>query len=66
MSSEARAYIQDHTNTIAPLSKEYSLRMWELALDGNNPALEKALVVAKQRYLKIYNNREDFQRIRES
>jgi peptidyl-dipeptidase A len=39
--------------------------MWELSLDGNNQALEKALVMAKERYLNVYNNRDEFRRIRE-
>src|SRR4030095_14568982 len=65
MTAEIRSYIQQHNNVIAPLHKDYSLRMWDLSLDGNNEALEKALVSAKERYLKVYNNREAFRRLRE-
>ena len=58
--SEIGQYLQQHTNTIVPLYKEYSERYWNLSLDGNNKDLERALVDAKQRYLHVYNNREEF------
>src|SRR5689334_12723298 len=65
MTAEIRSYIAEHNNVIAPLHKDYSLRMWDLSLDGNNESFEKALMTAKERYLKIYNNRDEFRQIRE-
>src|SRR5437868_10269973 len=59
-----KEYIDQHAKTIAPLHKDYSLKFWDLSLKGDNQ-LEKELVTAKERYLKIYNNREEFQQIRE-
>jgi peptidyl-dipeptidase A len=57
-------YIEDHTGVIAPLHKDYSLKFWNLSLSGTE-ASEKDLVAAKERYLRVYNNREEFQQIRE-
>src|SRR2546430_6188870 len=59
-----KEYIDQHAKTIAPLHKDYSLKFWELSLKGDEEQ-EKALVAAKERYLKIYNNREEFQQIRQ-
>jgi len=64
MSSNIRQYIERHTDIIAPLHKDYSVKFWELSLAGNDE-LEKALVTAKERYLKTYNNREEFAQIRD-
>jgi|SRR5579883_1050925 len=65
MTSEVGEYIRRHEATIAPLVKDYSLRFWDLSLAGTNDAFEKALVEAKERYLKVYNNREEFQQLRQ-
>jgi hypothetical protein len=65
MSTEARDYIRHHNGTIATLHKDYSLRFWDLSLDGANEEFAKAFVAAKERYLTVYNNREDFRRLRE-
>src|SRR6185369_4061148 len=65
MTEEARAYIQQHERIIAPLHKDYSLTYWDLSLNGNDEALEKAVVAAKERFLKVYNNRDEFRQIRE-
>jgi peptidyl-dipeptidase A len=65
MRTEIAAYIRQHENLIAPLYKDYSLRIWDLSLDGNNETFAKALVLAKERYLKVYNNRDEFRQIRE-
>jgi peptidyl-dipeptidase A len=64
MSSEINAYIRQHEAEIIPLSRDYSLKFWALSLSGNDPELEKALVTAKERYLRVYNNREEFRRLR--
>src|SRR2546426_9156270 len=64
MSSNIRQYIDRHTEIVAPLHKDYSVKFWELSLTGNGE-LEKALVTAKERYLKTYNSREEFAQIRE-
>ena len=64
MTAEISNYIREHEATVKPLHKDYSLRVWELSLSGND-ALEKALVAAKERYLKVYNNREEFKKVRE-
>jgi peptidyl-dipeptidase A len=64
MSSEVNKYVAQHTAVIRPLQKDYSLKFWELSLSGNEQ-LEKALVEAKERYLKIYNNPDEFRQIRQ-
>jgi len=62
--TDAGEYVRQHQSIIAPLHKEYSLKLWDLSLDGNNEALSNALVAAKERYLKVYSNREEFREIR--
>ena len=62
---QARTYIRQHDSIIGPLHKDYSLKYWDLSLNGNDEALEKAVVEAKERFLKIYNNRDEFRQIRE-
>jgi peptidyl-dipeptidase A len=64
MRSEISDYIANHTAVIAPLHKDCSLKFWDLSLTGNEEK-EKELVAAKERYLKVYNNREEFQQIRQ-
>ena len=63
MSTEIRSYVQQHEAIIAPLHKDYSLKFWDLSLDGTNSQFEKGLVDAKERYLRIYNNKEEFQQL---
>lgn len=58
-----REYIDRHTKTVAPLQKDYSLKFWELSLTGND-AFEKEVVTAKERFLKTYNDPEEFGQIR--
>jgi hypothetical protein len=48
MTAEVSAYIRHHESVIAPLHKDYSLKFWNLSLDGTNEALEKDLVAAKE------------------
>src|SRR5437879_4940802 len=62
--SEISSYITAHTTIVAPLQKDYSLKFWDLSLSGNEER-EKALVAAKESYLKVYNNRVEFKQIRE-
>src|SRR5262249_21076676 len=59
-----KEYIGRHTQIIAPLHKDYSLKFWELSLTGDKNS-EKALVEAKEHYLKIYNDNKEFQQIRQ-
>src|SRR5262245_48330591 len=61
--NEVRGYINYHAGIIAPLYKDYSVKLWNLSLDGNNEALSKALIVAKEQFLKIYTNREEFRQL---
>src|SRR4026207_380855 len=63
--NDAGNYIRQHENIVAPLYKDYSLKFWDLSLNGNNKSLEEALITAKERYLKVYNNRDEFRRVRE-
>ena len=63
MSSSISDYIDRHTQIVGPLHKDCSVKFWEFSLTGN-PELEKALVTARERYLKIYNDREEFAQIR--
>src|SRR5438094_10428155 len=64
MIEEIGAYIRHHEAIIAPLHKDYSLRSWDLSLAGNNQELEKQVVAAKERYLRVYSNREEFRQLR--
>ena len=63
MSVSIREYLGRHTETVVPLHKDVSIKYWELSLTGSDE-LEKALVTAKERYLKTYNDREEFAQIR--
>src|ERR1041385_7052471 len=63
MSTRIGEYIDRHSEIVAPLFKDCSLKFWEFSLSGNDE-LEKALVIARERYLKIYNDREEFAQIR--
>ena len=63
MISEISSYIAEHGATIAPLHKDYSLKVWDLSLSGSEE-FERALVEAKERYLKVYNRNEEFRQIR--
>ncbi len=64
MSAEIGQYLRAHESTIAPLYRDYSLRFWEISLEGTGER-EKALVEAKARYLKIYNDRAAFRQLRQ-
>ncbi len=64
MTAEITGYIQQHETMVAPLHKDYSLKFWSLSLSGNED-LEKAVVAAKERYLKVYNNRDEFRQLGE-
>ncbi|HEY2380350.1 MAG TPA: M2 family metallopeptidase [Terriglobia bacterium] len=65
ITSDIRTYIERHEAILVPLHKDYSLKMWNLSLEGTNRNLEAALVEAKERYLKVYNNREEFQQLKQ-
>jgi hypothetical protein len=39
MTAEVSAYLNHHESVVAPLHKDYSLKLWDLSLDGNNEAL---------------------------
>ena len=41
MSVEIGSYVRQHEAVIAPLHKEYSLKFWDLSLDGNNPQVDR-------------------------
>ena len=64
MTAEVSKYISDHNAISASLYKDYSLKFWELSLSGNEQH-EKALVEAKERYLKVYNNADEFRQVRQ-
>src|SRR5690349_497935 len=63
--SDVENYIRQHENLVASLYKDYSLKFWDLSLNGNNKGLEQALIISKERYLKVYNNRDEFRQVRE-
>lgn len=62
MTEEIRRYIQEHERIVRPLQKEYCEKLWDLSLHGDAER-EKALVEAKERYLQVYNNREEFRQL---
>ncbi len=62
MTHEISAFIQQHEQTVIPLSIDYSVKFWELSINGT-PEREKALVDAKERYLKVYSNKSDFRQL---
>src|SRR4029079_3400688 len=47
---------------IQPLQKDYSEKIWQLSLSGDEK-LERELVEAKARYLRVYNNKEEFRQL---
>jgi len=63
--SEIGTYLKQHEQNVIPLYKDYNVKYWELSLAGNNQELERALVAAKERYLRVYNNREEFRQLQE-
>jgi peptidyl-dipeptidase A len=64
MTSEITGYLRQHERTVAPLHKDYSEKFWELSLSGDEQR-EKSLVAAKEKYLKVYSNREEFKQLRQ-
>jgi peptidyl-dipeptidase A len=64
MKEEISQYIRAHEALIAPLYKDYSLKYWDLSLSGDAQH-EKALVAAKERYVKVYNNQREFQQLQQ-
>jgi peptidyl-dipeptidase A len=64
VSREISEYINQHEATIIPLYKDYNLKFWELSLNGTE-AKERQVVEAKERYLKVYNNAEEFRQLRQ-
>jgi peptidyl-dipeptidase A len=62
MTAEISDFIRLHEATVARLYKDYSEKFWALSRSGNAEN-ETALVAAKEKYLKVYNNREDFQKL---
>jgi peptidyl-dipeptidase A len=65
VSTEVTAYVQHHEAVIAPLLKDYCLKLWNLSLEGTNTEFEQAVVESKERYLKVYNNREEFEQLKQ-
>src|SRR3954452_1147758 len=63
MSREISEFIKQHEETVAPLYKDYSLKFWELSRNGNEQR-EKELVESKERYLKVYANKNEFKQLR--
>ena len=63
-SPEVQSYIKQHEETIVPLYKDYSLKFWELSLAGDEQR-EKALIASKERYVKVYNNHDEFRQLQE-
>jgi peptidyl-dipeptidase A len=61
---EISRYIKHHEQTIVPLYKDYNLKYWDLSLAGSEEG-ERALVAAKQRYLGVYNNRQEFHQLQQ-
>jgi len=63
--SEVRSYLKQHDLLVRPLYQDYNQRYWDLSLAGDNATLERALVGAKERYLQVYNNRQEFAQLRQ-
>jgi len=59
---EILAYIRQHETAIQPLQKDYCEKLWQLSLTGDEK-VEKELVEAKARYLRVYNNKEEFRQL---
>jgi peptidyl-dipeptidase A len=64
MTKEIAAFIKQHEQSIIPLYRDYGLKFWELSTNGNVER-EKALVESKERYLRVYSNKEEFKQLRE-
>ncbi len=63
MTKDILSFIKEHEAKVAPLYKDYNLRFWDLSTDGNERR-ERALVESKERYLKVYSNKDDFRQLR--
>jgi len=63
MSQEISAFIQQHEETVSPLYKDYNLKFWELSTNASSQR-EKAAVDAKERYLRVYSDKDEFRKIR--
>jgi len=63
MSDEIAAFIKEHERTVEPLYVDYNIKFWELSTNASDER-EKAAVEAKQRYLQVYSNKDDFRRLR--
>jgi peptidyl-dipeptidase A len=64
MTREISQFIRQHEATVVPLFMDYNLRFWNLSLSGA-AADENALVTAKERYVKVYNNRQEFEQLQQ-
>jgi len=64
MTEQIREYIQRHEEQIRPLHIDYCRKVWELSLTGDE-AKEKEVAESKERYLRVYNNREEFRQLQE-
>src|SRR5438105_2243027 len=62
MNSDIQHFIQQHEKTIRPLQEDYCRKLWDLSLNGD-PQREKELVESKERFLHVYNNRDEFRQL---
>src|SRR5215813_12139549 len=63
MSDEIAAFIKEHERAVTPLYVDYNKKFWDLSTNASEER-EKAAVEAKQRYLQVYSNKDDFRRLR--
>ena len=63
MQNEIAEFLKHHEQTIEPLSIDYASRFWDMSISGTEDNA-KALAESKERYLKVYSNREEFRRLK--
>ena len=63
MQNEITEFLKHHEQTIEPLSIDYANRFWDMSIHGTEDNA-RALTESKERYLKVYSNREEFRRLK--
>ena len=63
MQNEIAQFLRQHEQTIEPLWRDCASRFWDMSISGTEDNA-RALAESKERYLKVYSNREEFRRLK--
>ncbi len=64
MTGQIQDYIRRHEEQIRPLHMDYCRKLWDLSLTGDE-AREKQVAESKERYLQVYNDRNEFRQLQQ-